>query len=159
MQPAIGPLLAKRGFGQGALILYWDSIVGERLAAASRPVKIKWLPCPRGARVVSGARTGAALIVRVEAGFALEMQHLAPIIIERANAHFGWQRISRLVLMQGPVDIQPAARARTRRVLAEAEIAAAAGSINQDLEAPLRHVLARLGAHIFGQSRQRPQHG
>src|SRR5262249_53564351 len=102
LQPVIGPLLAKRGFGQGALILYWDSIVGERLAPLSRPVKVQWPPCPRGSREGS-ARNGAALVVRVETGFALEMQHLAPIIIERANAHFGWQCISRLVLMQGPV--------------------------------------------------------
>ncbi|MBO0733942.1 MAG: DUF721 domain-containing protein [Methylocapsa sp.] len=156
LQPAIGPLLAKRGFGQGALILYWDNIVGERLAAASRPVKIQPPSCPRGPQEGS-ARNGAALVVRVETGFALEMQHLAPLIIERANAHFGWQCIARLVLMQGPVDILPATRARGAPQPGESEMAAAASCAGDDLEEPLRQVLIRLGARIFAQSGGRPE--
>jgi len=154
LQPAMGPVLAKRGFGQGALILYWDSIAGERLAAASRPVKIQWPPCPRGSKEGS-ARNGAVLVIRVETGFALEMQHLAPIIIERANAHFGWQCISRLVLMQGPVDVPPAACARTVLPLREDEMAAAAKSAGSGLKEPLRQVLIRLGARILAQSARR----
>ena len=35
--PIIDPVLAKRGFGQSDVILYWDEIVGERFAALSQP--------------------------------------------------------------------------------------------------------------------------
>ena len=31
------------------------------------------------------------MVVRVEGAFALEMQHLAPLVIERVNTHLGWR--------------------------------------------------------------------
>ncbi len=43
------------------------------------------------------------LVVRTESAFALEMQHLAPIVIERVNTYYGWRCIGRIVLKQGPV--------------------------------------------------------
>ena len=44
--PIIDPVLAKRGFGQSDVILYWDEIVGERLAAMSQPLRLNWPPRP-----------------------------------------------------------------------------------------------------------------
>ena len=42
-------------------------------------------------------------MIRVESAFALELQHLAPVVIERVNAYYGWRCIGKLVLKQGPV--------------------------------------------------------
>ena len=42
-------------------------------------------------------------MIRVEGAFALELQHLAPIVIERVNTYYGWRCIGKLVLKQGPV--------------------------------------------------------
>jgi hypothetical protein len=142
VQSAIDPVLTRRGFGLTTLVLYWDDIVGERLAAVSRPVRVQWPARQRGPAV------SAALIVRVETGCALELQHLAPVILERVNAHFGWRSISRLVLMQGPVAAPPAAR-RVAQPLNKAAEAAAAELVGGDLDHSLRLALVRLGARVL----------
>src|SRR5208337_4216072 len=115
---AIDPVVARQGFGQSGLILFWDAIVGERLAAISQPVKMQWPARGRDRAADNGAAT-ATLIIRVESGFALEMQHLAPIIIERINAHFGWRSVSRIQLKQGPLAARfdAARRPRAHRLL------------------------------------------
>jgi hypothetical protein len=142
VQSAIDPVLTRRGFGLTTLVLYWDDIVGERLAAVSRPVRVQWPARQRDSAV------SAALIVRVETGCALELQHLAPVILERVNAHFGWRSISRLVLMQGPVAAPPAAR-RVAQPLNKAAEAAAAELVGGDLDHSLRLALVRLGARVL----------
>src|ERR1700734_2484645 len=98
---AIDPVLAKQGFGQSDILLYWDEIVGERLASMSEPLSLRW---PQ--RGHSGKDRGfepATLVVRVESGFALELQHLSALVIERINAHLGFACVGRLSLKQGPV--------------------------------------------------------
>ena len=97
----LGPALRAQGFAASDVITAWPEIAGERLAAFSRPVRLEW---PRRGRPDPDARPEpAALIVRVESAFALELQHLAPLLIERINAHYGWRCVGRLVLKQGPV--------------------------------------------------------
>lgn len=148
VQPAIDPVLTRRGFGPTGLVLYWDDIVGERLAAMSRPVKVQW-PLRRGNPAAEHDAAGAALVVRVESGHALELQHLAPVVIERVNFYFGWRCIARLVLMQGPVTVLPATRHRVVRPIDEAAEAAAADVAREVLDEPLRQALVRLGARIL----------
>src|SRR3977135_4427575 len=104
VQTAIDPVLRRQGFGPSGLVMFWDDIVGERLPAMSQPVKVQWPTRQHGAE---NCPTSATLIVRVETGFALELQHLAPLVIERVNAHFGWRCVSRLLLKQGPVAALP----------------------------------------------------
>ncbi len=147
VQTAIGPVAARQGFGQGDLFLFWEAIAGERLAAISQPVKLQWPP-RRQDRAADNGTAPATLIIRVESGFALEMQHLAPVIIERVNAHFGWRCVARIALKQGPLEarspsrraapcqIEPLGRRRKRLT----------GGIT---EAPLREALTRLGARVL----------
>ena len=61
------------------------------------------MAAPRGGADPDARPEPATLIVRVESAFALELQHLAPLVIERVNAHYGWRCVGRLVLKQGPV--------------------------------------------------------
>ncbi|HEY8578713.1 MAG TPA: DciA family protein, partial [Beijerinckiaceae bacterium] len=93
---ALDPIVAKQGFGESDVILNWDDIVGPRLAAVSEPQKLQWPPRPPG-RLPDAPPEPASLIVRVEGAFALEMQHVAPILIERVNARLGWRCVGRLV--------------------------------------------------------------
>lgn len=144
---AIDPVLARQGFGQSGLVLFWDDIVGERLAAMSRPVKVQW-PVRQIDRAAENGSAPAMLVVRVESGFALELQHLAPIVIERVNAHFGWHCVSRLVLKQGPVAARPRAR-HAARPLDEAAGAAAEMIVGNRVDEPLRLALTRLGARVL----------
>jgi hypothetical protein len=144
---AIDPVLRRQGFGQSGLVLFWDDIVGERLAAMSQPVKVQW-PVRQHGRGAEYAPLPATLIVRVETGFALELQHLAPIVIERVNAHFGWRCVSRLLLKQGPVAAPPRAR-HGAQPLDKAAEAAAETIVGRDMNEPLRLVLTRLGARVL----------
>jgi hypothetical protein len=150
VQTAIDPVLARRGFGLTRVVMYWDDIVGERLAAMSRPVKVRW-PAQRGNPAAEHDTARAALIVRVETGYALELQHLAPVVIERVNAYFGWRRISRLVLMQGPVAARPVARGAAVRPIDKAAEAAAADIAGEVKDELLRQALIRLGARILAE--------
>jgi hypothetical protein len=92
------------------------------------------------------------LVVRVESAFALEMQHLAPIVIERVNAHYGWRCVGRLVLKQGRVrrSVLPAA---PEPVLTEEERLRVADAVVAVDEDALREALERLGQAIVGARR------
>jgi hypothetical protein len=147
VQTAIDPVLRRQGFGQSDLVLFWDDIVGERLAAMSQPVKVQW-PVRQHGRAAENGPAPATLIVRVETGFALELQHLAPIVIERVNAHFGWRCVSRLLLKQGPVAAPPLARHGPRPSDKVAETAAET-IVGSGMDEPLRLALTRLGARVL----------
>lgn len=142
---AIAPTLRRQGFGEGEIVVAWAEIVGERLAAASAPVRVVWPP--------SGPKAGpdeprpGALAVRVEGAFALELQHLAPLVIERVNARLGWRCVDRLRLHQGPLP-RPA-----RRVAPPPEPDAAAQAQGEEAaqgveDEALRAAIARLGARV-----------
>ncbi len=144
---AMDPVLARQGFSQSNIILYWEDIVGTRIASASQPLKLQWPPRgknPNPERKIEPA----TLAVRVESGFALELQHLAPVVIDRVNAHLGWTCIGRLVLKQGPLLRRETGKRRPApidpRALAEAEKTVT--NIGDDR---LREALARLGARIL----------
>ena len=147
----LGPALAAQGFAASDVIVAWADIVGERLADFTQPVRIDW---PRGAaaRDRDVRPEPATLIVRVESAFALEMQHLAPIVIERVNAHYGWRCVGRLVLKQGPVrrSVLPAA---PEPVLTEEERRRVTDAVDAVGEDALRQALERLGQAIVGARR------
>ncbi len=150
VQTAIDPVVTRQGFGQSGLILFWDDIVGERFAAISQPVKMQWPPRGRNGAVDNGPAP-ATLIIRVETGFALELQHLAPVLIERVNAHFGWHCVSRILLKQGPIAARPPARP-TARAPGKAAVAAAEKLAGNVTDEPLRQALTRLGARVLSTS-------
>ena len=143
---AIDPVLARQGFGESDIILHWDDIVGERLATASRPLKLSWPPRPAG-RQPDVPQQAATLTIRVEGAFALELQHSADQILARINAHLGWRCVGKLALRQGPIE-QPAVA--PRRVPPTPERLAAASRQVVDIEDDaLRSALTRLGAHVL----------
>jgi len=88
----IGKPLGKRGFGEGGLIADWAAIVGEEVARNAKPLKLAF---PRGER-----REGN-LTLRVRGAYAVELQHLAPQILERINSYLGYGAVTRLKLEQG----------------------------------------------------------
>ena len=152
MSQCLGPALAAQGFAATDIISAWPEIAGERLSRYSQPIRIDW---PRRARRDAETRPEpGALQIRVESAFALEFQHLAPVIVERINAHYGWRCIGRLVLKQGPIR-RKAEGKRAAPALAETErarIAAAVTSVEGD---SLRAALERLGTAVIGDRRGR----
>jgi hypothetical protein len=153
--PVIGPVLARQGFGQSDLILFWDDIVGQRLASMSQPIKLQWPPRDR-ARMVEGDHASATLVIRVETGFALELQHSSGAVIERVNAHLGWRCVNRLLLKQGPVERRPAAKA-ARAPPDPAIVTAAERLVGPVADESLRLALTRLGARVLSRASADPR--
>lgn len=156
VEGALGDALAKRGFAGSDIVLNWNEIVGEALGKRSEPVKVQWPPRRPGQEQPVEQ---AVLHVRVESAFALEVQHRAPVIIERINGYLGWACIGRLRLEQGPVGrgrrprttVQPP----TPEALAKADEASA--GIEDDA---LKRAVARLGAAVFtGKVTGKPKSG
>jgi hypothetical protein len=147
----LGPALAAQGFAASDVIVAWPEISGGRLAAFSRPVKLEW---PRRSRLDPESRAEpATLVVRVEGAFALELQHLAPLLIERMNAHYGWRCVGRIVLKQGPVPRPRSKPARPVELTPE-EQSRLADTTASVAEEPLREALNRLGAAVVGSNAQ-----
>ena len=126
----------KRGFAEGGLAVDWTGIVGTELAARCRPGKLAF------ARAAE--RRDGTLTLRVEAPFAIEVQHLAPQIMERINGHFGYRMVARLLLKQVAYSPRPATSPAKPGPAPEItpELAARLESI-EDPE--LRAALGRLG--------------
>ncbi|MGF1561520.1 MAG: DUF721 domain-containing protein [Geminicoccaceae bacterium] len=140
----VAPSARKQGFGEARLLADWRSIVGEALASRCMPVR---LSTQRGART---------LHVQVEPGFALEVQHDAPRIMQRINGHFGCRMVSRLQLLQAPMPTaagggSTAAPAVPLSPADERGIAAEVAAIEDE---GLRAALNRLGRALYGR-RQR----
>ena len=88
------------GFAYAELLQQWPVIVGKELADVSRPERLKW---PRGAQGIEerGQPDGGTLIVRAQQGRALELQYMAPRIIERINGFYGYGAIAAIKVLQG----------------------------------------------------------
>lgn len=149
IEATLGPALAKRGFAASDILVSWPEIVGEGLGARCEPQRLAWA----GRRTPYGdeAVKPGVLHVRVDGGFALDLQHSAPQIVERVNAYFGWACVGRIAIEQGPLKRRPRAapplgpspeaQDAARRVVAGIE------------DEPLRAALERLGAAVIDKAR------
>ena len=140
------PAMRKRGFTEAALLTRWGDIVGPGLAAEAVPDRLAF---PRG------RNSGATLHVRVAGAAALELQHLAPQIIERINVFFGYPAVARLALTQGPVVPPPARRETAPPAPVTADRAGAIDEAAADIADPaLRTAIAALGRAVAGARRR-----
>lgn len=136
--------LAAQGFARANLIMAWPEIVGESLAKRCAPARIDW----PSRRAGPGERPEpATLVVRVESAFALELQHMAEVVLERINAHLGWRCIGKLSLRQGPLP-RPA-RPVPPRPLTEGEARHLADRLAAVEDPGLKDALARLGEGVL----------
>jgi hypothetical protein len=144
----LSPSLAAQGFATSDIIMAWPDIVGERLAAVTQPLKIEWKR--KGPHADPEARPDpATLVIRVESAFALELQHLAPTVIDRVNTYYGWRCIGKLVLKQGPVRRVEKKRP-TAPVLTPADREKVGKAVQPIEEEALKAALDRLGQAIVG---------
>lgn len=161
----IAPALAAQGFAASDVVLAWPEIVGERLARHTEPMRVLW-PRRHEGKQADSKRTGSAsssrsaafkdarsqqpatLVVRVTGAFALELQHMAPVVIERVNAHFGWRCIGQLAFRQGPIT-RRTVTAIPERHLNEAQEQMVQQSVREITDDPLRHALENLGRAVL----------
>ncbi|WP_230530641.1 DUF721 domain-containing protein [Microvirga roseola] len=148
LDACLSPSLAAQGFATSDIIMAWADIVGERLAAFTQPLKIEWKRKPPHADPEARPEP-ATLVIRVESAFALELQHLAPTIIDRVNTYYGWRCIGKLVLKQGPVR-RIEKKQPVHRSLTPAEREKVNAAIAPIEEEPLKAALDRLGQAVVG---------
>lgn len=137
---ALADTFAKQGFASAELVTRWADIVGPEIAAHSEPEKIRWPRRDDGANAEP-----ATLVLRVDGPAAIEIQHLANVVLERVNRFFGFQAVARLQFRQAPLT----RRERPKRPAPdEAAVAAVADTLPGIADDKLRQALARLGASI-----------
>jgi hypothetical protein len=131
----------RRGFGEGSILTDWASIVGAELAAQSAPEKLAF---------PGGDRRAGVLQLRVAGPLAIEIQHLAPLILERVNTHFGYPAVARLRILQGPLPRRPRRPdAPSSGPLTDGQEAQLAGCLTQIGDAGLRQALDGLGRAVL----------
>jgi hypothetical protein len=148
--PAIArKVFEAHGFPSASILSDWPEIIGADFAAITAPERLVW---PRGEhqshtdgesprRTPLHRRTGATLFLRVEGPRSLEVQHIAPQLLERINTYFGYRAVAELRIMQGPVrrDVPSEPHAReVKKVELDKEIE----------DEKLRAALEKLGASI-----------
>jgi len=134
------PIVARRGGGVlGRLKAEWAAVVGAELAAATWPEAL--------------GRDGA-LKLRVASSLALDLQHRAPLVIERINFYFGRAAVARLVLVQGPLPLAPPSPTALSAPLAADEARALDLRLGDIADPELRAALARLGRLVLAGERR-----
>jgi hypothetical protein len=137
----IADVLAKQGFAQTGIVTHWHEIVGAEIADHAEPMRMIW---PR--RIHEDDPDPATLVLRVEGPVALEIQHLAGVIIERVNRFFGWRAVGRIQIRQAPLARRPAKRKPAGPD--PAAVARLAAGLTDIADEGLREALARLGASV-----------
>jgi hypothetical protein len=126
--PIVRPAYKKRSPATAQVLADWEAIMGPAIAAVTTPRKL----------------FAGTLSIACIGPVAMELQHLAPTLIGRINAHMGQVIVSRLRFVQ---DIQPLApRPPPRRPASEAAQKAVAtlpeGELRDALESLGRMVLS-----------------
>ena len=138
------PLFGKRGFADGRIVADWAEIVGPLLARSSLPLRIAYS---------RGTRTDGLLHLKVApGGFATELQHVEPILIERINGYFGYRAVARLRLVQGPLPPPPPVPQTPVPLDAEAE-ARLQHTLEGIADPTLRTRLESLGRSVLAQQK------
>jgi hypothetical protein len=143
----LDPVLRKRAGISIGLVQSWEEIVGQRLAATSRPERIQW---PRRMNEDDPFEP-AVLVVACEGMAALHLQHQTGEVVSRVNAFLGFNAIGRIRIVQKPL-AGPARRQKpVLRPLSGQEKTRLSGVVAPVEDEDLRASLERLGETIIGQ--------
>ncbi len=141
LRRATAAALRRRGFAEGEVIARWPDIVGPELAALTAPEKLQQR---------RGDVAGAVLHIRVAGAAAVELQHMAPTMIERINGFYGYHAVDRIKLLQGPLPVPEKPREVASRALTGAESAELTARTEATKSPDLRQALERLGTSVLG---------
>ena len=139
IEPLTRPIFKTQGLAGSRIVSDWLSIVGTQLAAHTLPEKLSF---PKG------KKTGGTLVISCENGFATELQHSQPQILERLSNYFGYQAISRVVISHSWVEKpEPVAKPASRPTLTKGTILA-----EEIIDPELKEALQSLAKTLSGQN-------
>jgi hypothetical protein len=125
--PLVRPAFRKRAPATAQILADWEAIMGPAIAVVTTPRKL----------------FAGTLSIACVGPVAMELQHLAPTLIGRINAHMGQIIVSRLRFVQ---DLQPLPPPPpVRRPATEA----ARDAVSSLPEGPLRDALEGLGRMVL----------
>lgn len=107
----ITPICQQNGFIQARILLEWDYIVTPQFSQFCIPLKVTF-PLKQ--------RHNGRLLVKATSSMAAEIIYLEPLILSRINQYFGYQAISKVSLIQGPVAKTPLPQKLPKKPLPEA---------------------------------------
>lgn len=126
LERAARPIAKKRGFSETRILTDWPLIVGEQIASYSTPLKLTY---PRQ------QNNGATLTLSAHPAYALELQQMTPIILDKIAAYMGFRAVERIAIEQSY---------HALRDHAQEPPATPAASDDDTSPDPLEAVLARL---------------
>lgn len=136
----LDPTARRRGFATASLLADWPEIIGPAIARRCQPVRIE-----------TGRGRASVLHLQCSGAVALELQHAAPQILERINAHFGFRAVARIRLVQAGLPSRAATPAAVEPTSPSPEAEAALqASLAEVGDEALREHLLRLGRTVHG---------
>ncbi len=84
------PVIRKHGSLKARIFSYWPEIVGTEIAAKCRPKDLSFPP---------QRKDKGKLTLLVQPGFALELQHSEPLILEKLAVYIGYRAIETIRLV------------------------------------------------------------
>ncbi len=138
--------LKRRGAAFATIVAEWANIVGPALASSTLPEKLGTPPRPP--KGVSAPPQAGVLTLRVAGGAAMELQHLAPQLVERINSFTGFKAVERLRFVQGPMPLAGDPPSPPPRPLTAAETRELGQAVESLSDPDLQAALLRLGAGL-----------
>ncbi|MGV8948286.1 MAG: DUF721 domain-containing protein [Candidatus Paracaedibacter sp.] len=135
---AITPICQQNGFVQARILLEWEYIVTSQFAQFCTPLKVTF-PLKQ--------RSNGRLLLRATSSMATEISYLEPLILSRINQYFGYQAITKISLLQGPIT-QKNPPQPTRKPLSEAIQSSLENHVQPIEDDRLRAALLSLGVGI-----------
>ncbi|MCH2546137.1 MAG: DciA family protein [Alphaproteobacteria bacterium] len=140
VEQATKPAFRKHGIAESRLITEWGHIAGEVLANKTLPKRLVF---------AKNKRDNGTLHLTVAPGWALEVQHLEPIILEKIATFFGYRAVAALHITQAPLPIKPIRSKKTYAPLSQKASETLQDLTNTVEDDALRNALRSLGAAIM----------
>jgi hypothetical protein len=135
------PIFKKRGFYEQRLITDWPLIVGQALSAQTIPQKIV-------SRMVKEEKEGILYVDALSSSAAMQLQFMAPLLIEKIAVYFGYKAVTALKIQQKPS--QPLLPEKKQEVMLSAEENQLLAGLTGDIvDEELQHALQELGKYIL----------
>lgn len=97
VEAATRPVFKKHGIAESRIITEWPQITGELLAGRTLPTRLSF---------AKGKRDNGTLHLTVAPGWALEVQHLEPLILDKIATFFGYRAVAKLHITQAPLPLK-----------------------------------------------------
>ncbi len=89
LKKVMKPALRQRSFTEASIILDWHKIINSELAMRCYPERLIFS---------RGKKEGGVLVIAVDSGSSLLLQHSETLLIEWINSYFGYQAVNRIKL-------------------------------------------------------------